>query len=186
MKKKIFIFITFITIIIIVAILNIDNINSWRFEYRIRKYGQPINIETGLINNEFFGISSNNSNSTKTREGINEAINYASENNIEYIKLEKGTYLIDSSLLYQGYRRSILLKSNLTFDLNGSTIILEENSYSSYGVISIWNCENVVICNGTLIGDRELHNYIGSTTHEWGMGIDIRGSKNIKITKNDW
>lgn len=42
--------------------------------------------------------------------------------------------------------------------------------------------ENVKIINGKIQGDKEEHEYERNSTHEWGFGIDIRGSKNVELS----
>ena len=63
----------------------------------IKLYGNPIG-EDGTINNEYFGIKcgENNINAKINLNGINKAIEYASNKEITEIKLKKGKYLIDS------------------------------------------------------------------------------------------
>ena len=143
---------------------------------------EPIDLSTGIINNDYFGISSNGKNATETTEGINSAIEYAYKNSINYIKLDKGEYLIDGT-----YKKlvdedaGISIKSNMTFDLNSSVIRQIANDSEHYVTISIYDAENVKIINGILIGDREEHEYIENSSSQWGMGISIRGGKNIEI-----
>ncbi len=142
---------------------------------------EPIDLNTGLINNDYWNISSNGTNATETRKGINDAIEYASQNKIEYIKLEKGIYLVDN-ILVDKYQRSIILKSNLNLDLNGSIIQIQPNSDTRYGIITAYDINNASIYNGILIGDRYEHTYSENSTHEWGMGVDIRGCRNILVS----
>lgn len=116
-----------------------------------------------------------------TTKGINEAIKYASENNINYIKLEKGTYLIDV------VDNEITLMSNIELDLNGSTLKVLSNSEPRYNLIHIIDVQNVKVKNGILLGDRETHDYTNqaSSTHEWGHGIKIENAKDIEISNLD-
>ena len=149
-------------------------------DIKIARYGEPINLETSTINNEFFGISDDFSNARKTTEGINEAIKYASRNNIEYIKLEKGNYMIMPNKSENG-KKGIILYSNITLDFNGSTIKAETNNASNYSMITISDVENVNLINGIMVGDKNTHEYDENSTHEWGMGITIKSAKNIVI-----
>lgn len=152
----------------------IDNIELTKMD------NLPINPETGLINNEHFSIDKYGNNPSLTRKGINDAIKYAVENNINNIKLEKGKYLIDTELI-GGYQKGIILQANINLDLNGSTIEITPNNYTNYSIIAIQNVENVNISNGTIVGERNEHTYVGTTTHEWGMGVDIRGCNNVNV-----
>lgn len=49
-------------------------------------------------------------------------------------------------------------------------------------IIQVYDCSDVVIQGGTLIGEREQH--LG-TDSEWGMGVDVRASKNVTIRNVD-
>ena len=58
---------------------------------------------------------------------------------------------------------------------------MKKNSNTHYNVLKILNKENVKIFNGKIEGDRDYHNYEGESSHEWGMGIRVEGSKNVFI-----
>jgi len=59
-----------------------------------------------------------------------------------------------------------------------SKVVLKANKEQNYGIIKIENAENVEVYNANIEGDRR--NHLG-TKGEWGMGIDVRGSKNVLI-----
>ncbi|MBC7913375.1 MAG: right-handed parallel beta-helix repeat-containing protein [Pyrinomonadaceae bacterium] len=65
----------------------------------------------------------------------------------------------------------------LTF-LKGSELRLKPSSKKSYNIISLKGVSNVTISNVVIKGDRYSH--IGNEG-EYGMGIAIRGSRNINI-----
>ena len=73
----------------------------------------------------------------------------------------------------------------LDIDLNGSTIVLEDNHSSKYALFCFYNCSSFSLRNGVLIGDAESHDYspvffMGkkeNSSHEWGHGIMVVGSK---------
>lgn len=187
-KKKIIFFLLILLLLIFTILILEKNDLIENAYYNVLKqfYGDPFS-EDGMINNSFFGIKSDGTKADSTTKGISNAIEYANKNNIEYIKLEKGTYLIDGSISssYIGETavpKGIILQSNITLDLNGSKLKQIKNSVVNYAVISITNVENVKICNGYIEGDRYEHNYDKiDSTHEWGFGIDIRGSKYVEI-----
>lgn len=84
-----------IIIIVIITLLYISLVKKISPNFILKStYEEPIDFDSGCINNAFLNIDSNGKDASKTTEGINEAINYA-HNNISYIKLEKGTYAID-------------------------------------------------------------------------------------------
>ncbi|HLF51188.1 right-handed parallel beta-helix repeat-containing protein [Flavobacterium sp.] len=71
------------------------------------------------------------------------------------------------------------IKSNSTviFQKN-SKLIMEPNAMDSYQVLRLFNIKNSVVYFPVIKGDR---NYHLDTKGEWGMGISIMGSSNIKI-----
>lgn len=75
--------------------------------------------------------------------------------------------------------KGINLKSNqkIKFQSN-SSLILKASEKANYELLKIINSENITIINPVLIGDRKKHL---SDKGEWGMGISIKGSRNIKI-----
>ena len=182
-KKILFICILIISITIFITLNNVvTKEKEESYEEKIRKYGEPINSD-GLINNDFFGITNELSKNKETTKGINEAIEYANKNNIEYIKLKKDTYYIDGRTkddTQEDKNKGICLKSNITFDLNGSTLKHITNSDTNYAVISILNQENIIIKNGIILGDKEEH-VDSSGANDKGFGIDLRGGSYIVI-----
>ena len=79
--KKIVLIILFLMVLILVYITNFSQIQDY-IKINIQKYGEPIDIETGMINNKYFNINPNGENAQKTTEGLNKAIKYAKKNNI--------------------------------------------------------------------------------------------------------
>jgi Right handed beta helix region len=67
--------------------------------------------------------------------------------------------------------------TNLLFKPN-SKLILAPNNKERYEVLRITGVENVNVYFPVIVGDRDKHQ---GNTGEWGMGIDIRSSQNIKI-----
>ena len=186
MKKTIKILICILLLLGIYFVLTYaDEVQNLTYSIKIQIYGEPIDKETGLINNDFFSINGAGKSPNSTTKGINEAIQYASKNNIEYIKLEKGTYLIDgkSRSNYIGEstsKKGIVMQSNIVFDCNGATLKHVDCDTVNYAVFSATDVQNVTIMNGILIGDKESHNYSNvQSSHEWGFGIDVRGSQNV-------
>ncbi|GAA4514820.1 hypothetical protein GCM10023173_11860 [Sphingobacterium thermophilum] len=62
----------------------------------------------------------------------------------------------------------------------GSSLIMEPNGNTNYAILRLHAVSNVKIYNLKIIGDREKH---FNNSGQWGMGISIRGSKNILIDK---
>jgi len=182
-KLRKILFVIVILLIIFYILLKTNIINVGKIEEYVLKqmYGEPIDLTTGIINNNYFKIKMDGTDSENTTKGINKAIKYASKNNIEYIKLEKGTYLVQGEK-YDGTDRGVQLSSNITLDLNNSIVRHRQNSQPGYVILNIENAQNVKIINGVLIGDRKEHDYDTiPSKHEWGMAIQILGSQNIEI-----
>ncbi|MBQ7988480.1 MAG: right-handed parallel beta-helix repeat-containing protein [Bacteroidaceae bacterium] len=76
-------------------------------------------------------------------------------------------------------RDIVHVPSNTDVVLHG-TIKMEGSSEESYSIFCVDGAENVSFSgNGTIIGDRATHT---GETGEWGMGINIVGSRNVHVT----
>ncbi len=83
-----------------------------------------------------------------------------------------GVYLIDAKI-------GLALKSQMTLTLDtGATLRAIPNALDHSRVISVSDVESVNILGGTIEGEREQHQ---GTTGEWGNGIEIRNSKQIRV-----
>ncbi len=169
----------------------------------------------GTINNKYFNIVTgsgvNKSTALANTKGLNEAISYAKKNGIKTIKLTKGTYVVANIVNKNEtiLNAAVQLKSNINFNLNGSTLKMYPNSDAQYSVILVYNIKNAKVYNGTLEGDRQKHTCgdgktlilsedrrvgpdarkihkcndgsKGNGTHEWGMGVRVKDSSSIEI-----
>ncbi|TCB50948.1 right-handed parallel beta-helix repeat-containing protein [Acinetobacter sp. ANC 4779] len=89
------------------------------------------------------------------------------------VSIPAGTYKIDAN-------KSIIPKDGSEIRLTPQTkLTVIPTKYGSYRVFQIKNVDNVKILGGSLIGDKYTH--LGNTG-EWGMGIEIRDSKNISVS----
>lgn len=183
--KVLAILLLIILIILFLVITNISKIREFTFSAKKMIYEELLNQEiidvaTGEINNSFFNIDE--TGKKECTKGINEAIQYAKSNNIEYIKLKQGNYLINGDKIF-GENKGILLESNMTFDLNQSTIKQQDSKETHYSIFDIDGKQNVTLINGNIQGERYTHDYDTiNSTHQWGMGIEIKNSSNVKIT----
>lgn len=176
-----FIFIILMILIILLLINNLETLQNYT-QGKIKGYlDEPINMETGIINNEYFGISNNGDKPEETTTGLNEAIKYAERNNITNVKLEKGIYVVIG--YNNSHYRGLTMQSNVNLDLNGSTILQNTNDQYAYANVSMYNIENASISNGIIMGDKDEHIYNEENghSHEGGYGISIIACKNITV-----
>lgn len=178
-----FIFIVLLLLIILLLISNLETLQRYSQEKIKRFLDEPINTKTGIINNEYFGISNNGDKPEETTNGLNEAIKYAEKNNIANVKLEKGIYVVIG--YNNSHYRGLTMQSNVNLDLNGSTILQNTNDQYAYANITMYNIENASISNGIIVGDKNEHIYNpdNGKSHEGGYGISIIACKNI-VVKN--
>lgn len=75
----------------------------------------------------------------------------------------------------------------LFVNMNGARIIVKNNHSSRYAVFLLYNCKSFTVENGFLEGDAKGHDYSPvyyrgeerKSSHEWGHGIDVTGSKGV-------
>lgn len=88
--------------------------------------------------------------------------------------------LINDTGLKVGSNKSIIF-------LKGSELHLKNSAKTHYAMLDLKGVENVSLYNPVIIGDRYGH--LGGKG-EWGMGISIKGSNNIRVfgakVKNCW
>lgn len=73
----------------------------------------------------------------------------------------------------------------VVIDMNGSTIRLTPNHSTKYAFFLFFDCTFFSLSDGFLVGDAVGHNYMSvlyngkeeKTSHEWGYGVYVRGSK---------
>lgn len=102
-------------------------------------------------------------------------------NNKVYV--EKGLYRVAAPSEGAG---CIIITDNTTIILDGK-IQMIPNSYNGSKVVEIRGNNIEIKGTGTIIGDKEIHQ---GCTGEWGMGISILASNNIRVSglvvKNCW
>lgn len=121
---------------------------------------------------------------TDDQDSINSALNSGAN----IINFNKGlTYMVrgyevgqeqGSSREIRNSQTGIMVQSNTIINLNFSTIKCITNDRTNYNIFTIRDKSNVVIKDGTVIGDVDTHT---GTTGEWGHGISIRHSSNVHI-----
>lgn len=91
------------------------------------------------------------------------------------VRVRTGTYYIDADT-------AIKMKSHVTLYMYDTTrrLIVRPTSSTRYHAILVEFVDNVNIFGGKIVGDRDIHT---GSTGEWGMGIAIYGSTNVKVNR---
>lgn len=143
-----------------------------------------------VVEPERWGIDSSGQNAVQTTKGFNDALEYAHSESISMIFIPKGLYLIDAvnpNAPRPEYYAGIMPKSNSIIMIHPEAVFkVKPNSSWGYACFYIGKeVENLVIYGGTIIGDRDEHDYSvqvkNRESHEWGYGIHVRGAKDVVI-----
>ena len=96
-----------------------------------------------------------------------------------YLIIPTGTYQIK-------YGETIVMKDNLTLDLNGSEITLQPCQAGDKNTqVAIQQCYDSHIINGAIVGDRLTHDYTNSpNASEWVHGISLSGRSKYSSYEN--
>lgn len=128
-----------------------------------------IRVKEPTVKKEYIVTDEDLSLANDSIEWLNQLILTLDEE-YNYLTLPTGTYKIK-------FGETLALKDNLTLDLNGSEIVLEKGQAGNKGVqINIQQCYDTHVINGTIVGDRDTHDYENSQNNsEWVNGINIEG-----------
>lgn len=141
---------------------------------------EDINIDVGDVKEykvdlNKFNISNNGENPVETSKGINAMLMEAYEEGYNKIVMPKGQYSISEE-------NPIIMVSNMILDLNGSTFKINPNGLQHYVVVNFTKCENSILTNGIIQGDKDEHDYTTiSGSHEWTCGVVFNDCKNIEL-----
>ncbi len=91
------------------------------------------------------------------------------------VRVRTGNYYIDADT-------SIKMKNNVVLYMYDTTrkLIVRPTSSTRYHAIMVEFVDGVSIFGGKIVGDRDIHT---GSTGEWGMGIAIYGSTNVKVNR---
>lgn len=107
-----------------------------------------------------------------TRIGLQQLLDDKQSEGFNKVKLLKGIYRI--SCAERG--ETIFIPSNLTLDMNGATLKLNQFTGSGCLMISLNNTFDSHVVNGIIEGDYFSHDYANSpNSSEWVNGIEIGG-----------
>lgn len=111
--------------------------------------------------------------STDDTEAIQDAVDVAYARGGGTVYVPAGTYMIDGE-------RSVWLKDNIKLQMDTGATLKAIPTYSdTYAVLAVYGNSNVEIMGGNILGERNDH-YGGGG--QWGHGIRIEGSDNIRIS----
>ena len=113
----------------------------------------------------------------KNGNAINQFLKDMSAKGVRKVVFLPGTYRIS-------HKNTIQLPSKMTVDLNGATIKLNGNTEKNAVMISLQDCFDSHLLNGTLEGDYFEHDYSVNKHSEWLNGVDISGSSQYCSVKN--
>lgn len=124
-----------------------------------------------------FGIFNDGTHPVETANGLNAALQHARSNAFNRIVFPSGTYVISELTPLE------LNHQNTVIDLNGATLKINPNGQPKYTLVRIIDgAKSLRLTNGTLLGDRDEHDYkTQSGTHEWGAGLSMMGGEEIEI-----
>jgi len=135
---------------------------------------------------QFLTLSKKNIYDTKTVYKIQDGlpVNFVKDASVDYTDYIQKSLDNHRKVLFPNFpvlinAKGLTISSNsiLVFDKN-SKIKLAPNDKGQYEMLRMHDVENVILYNAHVEGDKYKH--IG-TNGEWGMGISIRGAKNIKL-----
>ena len=166
--------------------------------FKVSDYGARVN--DGVDDTEAFkkaaeDLSKNSGGTLLFEKG---EYNIAIENEFPIVnKAVKYNYYYAHGYTYNTIINFENIANKITIDLNGATLKLASNTMPGYRIFLFNKCNDVIIKNGTIIGDRLTHDYdvheeAGSLSqhiksHCWGHGIVINNSNviisNIEVSE---
>lgn len=107
---------------------------------------------------------------------IKNIINLTNQSVVNNVYIKEGVYTVSAQYNDENI---ITVNSNTNIVLDG-TINLSPNAFPRYRILRVEGANISITGKGSIVGDKDNHTFDGGT-HEWGHGIAIRDSKNVKI-----
>ncbi len=147
-----------------------------------------VNTTCYVIDPAQWGIKTDGTEAVKTTEGLNKAIAHAKSAGYNEAFIPKGTYLIQGvgttypNTPEKGAGIQVPSHMKLTLD-HEAELKVQPNASKGYSCIYLRKVENVTISGGIITGDLDQHDFskLPKSTHEWGFGIYVHGSKKVTI-----
>ena len=111
-------------------------------------------------------------------------LNFVKDGSIDYTTTIQKVIDNHQNLIFPNFpvlvnSNGLTLKNNSTLIFSqNSKILVQSNDLETYDILKIHNVKNVTLYYPRIEGDRKSHK---SSSGQWGMGIGIRSSSNIKI-----
>lgn len=107
-----------------------------------------------------WGIYNDGTHPVETTDGINQAIEAAVNEGCGRVILPTGTYLVGKKG-YDHYTSGIVLQSNMALVMDEQTTIqLTPTDTWAYCIVAVTGKKNVGIYGGSIVGDRDEHNFV--------------------------
>ena len=137
-----------------------------------------IRVKEPTVKKEYIVTDEDLSLANDSIEWLNQIILTLDEE-YNYLTLPTGNYKIK-------FGETLMLRDNLTLDLNGSEIVLEEGQTGCSNLqVNIKQCYDTHVINGSIVGDLETHGFANSTNNsEWVNGISIEGRSKYSSYEN--
>lgn len=133
----------------------------------------PVHTNEYVIELARWEIANDGRDPVETRDRMNAAILWATENGFDKIVVPPGTYLVGEPT-NDIYAAGIELQGNMTFELSeGAVIQMVPNDRWNYCVINVDGHDDVTIRGGEIVGDRADHVFEGGGAHDEGHGVCV-------------
>ncbi|GIM28724.1 hypothetical protein CPJCM30710_13900 [Clostridium polyendosporum] len=132
-----------------------------------------------------WGIFNDGTNAVQTRAGINNALNWASQNGYNEVILSSGVYLVDVQYERNGTfaSGSIQIPSNMVFKMGKDTVVkMQPNTSPWYLIFGFKYTHDITVRGGKVVGDRNEHATELKVFMEPG-GVNADGTLNNDPTK---
>ncbi|HPB99301.1 MAG: hypothetical protein BWY17_05355 [Deltaproteobacteria bacterium ADurb.Bin207] len=140
--------------------------------------------EVYVVDTDKWNIPTDGSDPERTSAGLSEALAWAVDNGFGTVRLPAGAYVVGreiNSMFIEG----VVVPGPLRLDFEpGAIIQMKPNDHPFYCILDIADASDVWIRGGTVLGDRESHQYVGESTHEFGTAVCVGsrgGSERILI-----
>ncbi len=133
------------------------------------------NTEEYTLELDLWGVSNVGADALATTEGLQDALDWAAEQNIGKFIVPPGEYLIGKEGT-SNYWAGIVLPSNMVFELDDAVLRMDANDRWNYCIVAVRGAQDVVIRGGEIVGDRDEHVYEGGGAHDEGHAICVEGN----------